>query len=127
MSLLKKCYQNNCYASSGIHLCIVVDFSSFSFNVSMMERAVWGILLMSSLITLSKLKLLLPLSTGEPVNITLTAERMLQMVSDRVSFTCHYVSIRVIISKSYYLCSITKFKQSCYDIISKIKILNIYI
>uniref|UniRef100_A0A8C2H0L8 Uncharacterized protein n=1 Tax=Cyprinus carpio TaxID=7962 RepID=A0A8C2H0L8_CYPCA len=45
------------------------------------ERAVWGVLLMSSLITLSKStklnvpKLLLPLSTRVPVNITLTAQR----------------------------------------------------
>nr|XP_055065920.1 nuclear pore membrane glycoprotein 210-like isoform X1 [Misgurnus anguillicaudatus] len=46
----------------------------------MNERAVWGILLMSSLITLSQSsklnvpKLLLPLSTRVPVNITLTAQ-----------------------------------------------------
>ncbi|KAK7157646.1 hypothetical protein R3I93_008974 [Phoxinus phoxinus] len=47
----------------------------------MMERAVWVILLMSSLIALSKStklnvpKLLLPLSVHVPVNITLTAQR----------------------------------------------------
>ncbi|KAL1259420.1 hypothetical protein QQF64_009997 [Cirrhinus molitorella] len=46
----------------------------------MIERAVWGILLMSSLITLSKStklnvpKLLLPLSVHVPVNITLTVQ-----------------------------------------------------
>ncbi|XP_051577817.1 nuclear pore membrane glycoprotein 210-like [Myxocyprinus asiaticus] len=45
------------------------------------ERAVWWVLLMSSLITLSQStrlnvpKLLLPLSTHVPVNITLTAQR----------------------------------------------------
>ncbi|XP_067305787.1 nuclear pore membrane glycoprotein 210-like [Pseudorasbora parva] len=47
----------------------------------MMERAVWAILLMSSLITQSKStklnvpKLLLPLSVHVPVNISLTAQR----------------------------------------------------
>ncbi|XP_056617821.1 nuclear pore membrane glycoprotein 210-like isoform X1 [Triplophysa dalaica] len=47
----------------------------------MKARAVWGILLMNSLITLSQSsklnvpKLLLPLSARVPVNITLTAER----------------------------------------------------
>jgi len=47
----------------------------------MMEKAVWVILLMSSLIALSKSsklnvpKLLLPLSVHVPVNITLTAQR----------------------------------------------------
>jgi len=47
----------------------------------MMEKAVWVILLMSSLIALSKStklnvpKLLLPLSVHVPVNITLTVQR----------------------------------------------------
>uniref|UniRef100_A0A8C2CB13 Uncharacterized protein n=1 Tax=Cyprinus carpio TaxID=7962 RepID=A0A8C2CB13_CYPCA len=88
-------------------------------------RAVWGVLLMSSLITLSKStklnvpKLLLPLSTRVPVNITLTAQRgcykcppaLLVTFNIPVLVTGHILRCDVIINRIESIQVVTTIRQ----------------